>query len=126
MLTNDSIRARRMLKAAQDAVLFCQDYTVETLRSDRMRALAVIRCLEIIGDVATSVTPALKQANRSIPWRALAQMRKRLSQLYFSTDLAVVLETCQHELPAIIAELTKIIGVEESKTATGTEASEAA
>jgi uncharacterized protein with HEPN domain len=113
-----------MLKAAQDAVLFGDGYTPETLRSDRMRALAVIRCLEIIGDVAATVKPNSKVTYPKIPWRLLVHMRSRLTHLYFSTDLAVVLETCQHELPDIISELTAMIAAEETEV--GTEKSAAA
>jgi len=103
-----------MLKAAQDASSFCEGYTVESLRADRVRALAVIRCLEIVGDAAEKMTADFKSANQNIPWRVIAQMRKRLTQLYFSIDLSVILETTQQELPPVIADLTAAIQTEES------------
>ena len=117
MHTNDSIRARRILKAAQDATAFSQGFTVETLRADRLRALAVIRCLEIVGDTAEHITPAFREAHAKIPWRILVHMRHRLAQLYFSVDLALILETTQQELPSVIADLTAAIAEEEKEDA---------
>jgi len=115
-----------MLKAAQDAVSFCQGQTVGTLRADRTRALAAIRCLEIVCDAAEKMTPDFKKANQNIPWRIIAHMRKRMSQLYFSIDLSVILETTEHELPHLITDLTAAIVAEEKEDAAATEARESA
>jgi len=111
-----------MLKAAQDAASFCQGFTVESLRADRVRALAVIRCLEIVCDAAEKMTSDFKKTNQNIPWRIMAHMRKRLSQLYFSIDLSVILETTQQELPHLITALTAAIVAEEKDGASDSDA----
>jgi uncharacterized protein with HEPN domain len=61
---DDLIRIKHMLDAAEDACLFCDGQTVETLQTDRMRSLAVVRCFEIIGEAATRITPEFKATGR--------------------------------------------------------------
>jgi len=78
-----------------------------------MRSLALVRCLEIIGEAAATISPEFKASHPHIPWRIMANMRNRLIHAYFSVNLSIVLETSQQDLPPLIADLTAILDVEE-------------
>ena len=47
---------------------------------------AVERCLEIIGEAAKSVSPAVIEAHPEIPWSDMAKVRDRLSHHYHWVD----------------------------------------
>jgi len=101
----DEIRLQHMRDAAREAVAFAAGKTHTDMEGDRMRALALVRCLEIIGEAAGTVSPELKAALPHIPWREMTAMRNRLIHAYFSVDLNLVLDTAHSDLPPLIAAL---------------------
>jgi uncharacterized protein with HEPN domain len=96
-----------MLEAAEEAVQFVRGQTRQSLEKDRMRTLAVLRCIEIIGEAATRVSEETRAKASGIPWPDIIGMRHRLVHTYFDTDLDLVWETLQRDLPALIGDLKK-------------------
>jgi uncharacterized protein with HEPN domain len=45
-----------MLDASREAVEFGASYGPDDLRADRVRALALVRCIEIIGEAASRIS----------------------------------------------------------------------
>jgi uncharacterized protein with HEPN domain len=109
MTPEDGVRVRHMADAAREAVAFAQGQTLESVQGDRMRALAMTRLFEIIGEAATTMSAELKAAHTQIPWRVMAGMRNRLIHAYFDVDLAVVLNTAQMDLPLLIPTLDALL-----------------
>jgi uncharacterized protein with HEPN domain len=59
----DVIRIQHMLAAANDALQFSKGRSRKGLESDRILALAIIKCIEIIGEAASKVSnESLQQA----------------------------------------------------------------
>ena len=56
---NDA-RLRHMLDAAMDAVGFCSAKSRAALDEDRLLALALVKCIEIVGEAAAHVPAALR------------------------------------------------------------------
>ena len=105
----DSVRLLHIREAANEAIDFATEQTVEMLEQDRMRALALTRCLEIIGEAAVSVSTEYKTAHPEIPWKVMAAMRNRLIHAYFRVDLKIVLDTVQIDLPPLIVTLEALL-----------------
>jgi uncharacterized protein with HEPN domain len=61
MPPSDVVRLRHMLDAAREAVTFAAGRTAQDLKSDRILSLALVKCIEIIGEAATKV------ANETVP-----------------------------------------------------------
>lgn len=121
MSPEDEVRVRHIVDAAQEAVAFAQGQTRESLEADHMRALAITRLLEIMGEAATTMSAELKAARPEIPWRIMAATRNRLIHAYFNVDLQIVLNTAQSDLPPLILDLEALLRSElankpESKT----------
>ena len=74
-----------------------------------MRALAITRLLEIIGEAATTMSPELKATHPEIPWRIMAATRNRLIHAYFNVNLQIVLNTIQADLPPLITSLEALL-----------------
>ena len=99
-----------MLDAAWEARSFVEHATRSELDGDRRLLLALVKCIEIIGEAAARTSEETQQALPSIPWSDIVGMRNRLIHGYFDVDLDVVWATVQYELPPLIAELERILG----------------
>ena len=101
----DTIRLRHMLDAAREAVRYAAGHTRVDLDGDRMRALAIVKAIEIVGEAATKVSAATRAQLGSVAWPEIAAMRNRLIHAYFDVDLDIVWNTVEVDLPPLIAEL---------------------
>ncbi len=109
MPKRDSVRLRHMREAAAEAISYAAGRGVSDLEADRMRALALTRCIEIIGEAAASVSPEYKMAHPELPWKVMAAMRNRLIHAYFEVDLKILLDTAQQDLAPLVASLDGLL-----------------
>jgi len=112
MPPSDLVRLRHMLDAAREAVTFVSGKTAQDLKSDRILSLALVKCIEIIGEAATKVTNETRAAYPQIPWVDIVGMRHRLIHVYFDVDLERVCDTIAIDLPPLIENLEKLIKAE--------------
>ncbi len=70
-----------------------------------MLSMALTRCLEILGEAASKVTPATRAQLTNIPFSKVISMRNRLIHAYFEVDLDVVWTTVIEDLPPLLATL---------------------
>jgi len=84
--------------------------TAEDLGKDERTLLAVIRCLEVIGEAAKRVSPSLRTKHPEVPWRGMMGMRDKVIHGYFGVDAEVVWRTVREDFPLLretMAELVK-------------------
>lgn len=67
MQEKDKVRLRHMLDAAEEARAFAQGHSRSSLDTDRMLVLALLKCIEIIGEAAARISDESKAMNPSIP-----------------------------------------------------------
>lgn len=103
------VRLRHMLDAAQKAVEFCRGRTRDDLDQDEMRALALLRLLEIIGEAARQVPSEFRAQAPAIPWRDITGTRDRLIHAYAAVDMDIVWTIVTDRLPQLIHELEQLI-----------------
>ncbi len=111
----DSLRLRHMLDAAQEAIAFARGRSRGDLDTDRMFALALVKCVEIIGEAASGVSNEIQQQHTSLPWTDIIGMRHRLTHGYFSVDMDRVWDTVTVDLPALARELEGVLSSLEKK-----------
>lgn len=109
MLKDDTIRLRHMLDAAIEAEDFISDKNRSDLGNDRKLELALVKCVEIIGEAASSVSKECRDEFPQIPWIDIIGMRNRLIHAYFEINLDILWKTLTDDLPPLIFELKKII-----------------
>jgi uncharacterized protein with HEPN domain len=94
----DSIAAiEEYVAAGQDAFL-----------DQRMIQDAVIRNFEIIGEVASRLSGSVR-AKPEVPWAKIIAFRNRLIHGYWSVDLLLVWDVIIHDLPALRAEVIRLL-----------------
>lgn len=96
-----------MLLAARDAMEFLAGIDIDSFRQDRMRQLAVIKSIEVIGEAASRITQPCRETYPELPWTAIIAMRHRLVHGYFEVDVDRVYSTVREDLPGIIPILER-------------------
>ena len=109
MFKDDLTRVKHMLDSANEAISFISDKTRKDLEQNKMLVLSLVKCIEIIGEAANSITDDLKSKHKSIPWQDIIKMRHRLIHTYFDVDYDIVWKTVNDELPVLIKELKIIL-----------------
>ena len=109
MFTNDSVRLKHILDAANEAVALCQGRKRQDLDTDRMLNLSLVRLLEIMGEAAAGISDELKEAHLNVPWHQMTAMRNRLIHGYFDINLDVVWQTVNGDLPSLIQQINAIL-----------------
>ncbi len=115
---DDTTRLRHMLDHARRAVQLASGRPRADLDADELFGLAMTRLLEVIGEAAARVGRATRDQHPQIPWPSIAGMRNRLIHGYDQVDFNVLWDAVKYDLPALIAELEKILAGPPSGTET--------
>src|SRR4051794_4420727 len=105
MRKDDRIRLQHMLDAALEAMSFVSGRSRVDLGENRMLALSLVKCIEIVGEAASRVNEETRQQIPQIPWQDIVGMRNRLIHAYFDVDLDRVWDTVVGDLPTLAAQL---------------------
>lgn len=73
----DDILLLDILLAAREALDFLLEVPLEEFERDRMRQLAVIKSVEIIGEAANRTSETFRELHPELPWRDIIAMRHR-------------------------------------------------
>lgn len=109
MRPEDRARLVDILDSARDAVLDAGNRTGYELEEDRIRLLAIVRLLEVIGEAANGVSEQFRLEHPGLPWRQMIATRNRLIHGYRDVDPAVVVAIVQTNLPSVITVLEPIL-----------------
>ncbi len=74
-----------------------------------MLLFALVRAIEIVGEAASKVGEATREASTDIPWPLIVSMRNRLVHAYFNVDHEVVWKTATEELPQLLPRLRALV-----------------
>lgn len=109
MKPDDLTRLRHMLDASVEAVSFLGNIDADGLAENRLVCQAVVRSLEIVGEAASQISLAYRDAHMEVPWHMIIGMRNRIVHAYFDIDYEVVEKTIKQDLPPLIQQLKKLI-----------------
>jgi len=98
-----------MLDAARLAVSISSNRKPQDLETDIQFALALVKCLETVGEAAANVPAGLRQKHPEIPWKEIVAMRNRLIHGYFEIKYERVWHTTMVDVPRLISELERLI-----------------
>jgi uncharacterized protein with HEPN domain len=73
-----------MLDATCRALELAENKNVSSLQPEDETALALVRLLEILGEAASRVTPALRQRHPEVLWRDISDTRNRIIHEYWT------------------------------------------
>ena len=83
-------------------------HQADDLANDRRTFLAVVRCLEILGEAARQVPQGFKDKHDEIPWREISSLRNIIAHEYFGLDQEILWDVVQTQIPDLLDNLKKI------------------
>ena len=89
-----------------------EEYTKHITKSEFLNSKqiqdAVIRRIEIIGEVAKNIPNGTKRKNPNIPWRRIEGMRDILIHEYFGVDLELTWKVAKKDVSNLKRQMLKI------------------
>jgi uncharacterized protein with HEPN domain len=101
----DVVRLRDMLLWSRKAIFMLGGRSFDELLANEEKRLALVRCIEVIGEAGHDVSPAVKDALPQVPWPAMYGMRNRLIHDYGNTNYKVVHDVVTNDLPGLASIL---------------------
>jgi uncharacterized protein with HEPN domain len=103
MASPDAVRLRHMREATATALDMAAGHQRADLFTNTMLAMALTRCLEILGEAASKVSAETSTRFPAIPFAKIIAMRNRLIHAYFDVDLDIVWTTLTDDLPDLLS-----------------------
>jgi len=100
-----------MREATATALEMVAGYGRADLSTNNMLAMALTRCLEILGEAASKVSADTAVRLPAIPFSKIVAMRNRLIHAYFDINLDTVWATLTDDLPALLVELDQALAL---------------
>lgn len=94
-----------MEEAIKNALEFTKDLDWETFSSSKLVSSAVLRQLEVLGEVARLMPEEAKAIAPYLPWRQMAGLRNRVIHEYFDVSLSTVWQVVQKDLPGLLPKV---------------------
>ena len=109
MPSPDVVRLRHMQEAITLALKMASGRRRQDLTSDSMLAMALTRCLEVLGEAASKLSDEVRLPFPGIPFAKMISMRNRLIHAYFDVDLDIVWTTVSEDLPSLLPVLESVL-----------------
>jgi uncharacterized protein with HEPN domain len=104
---SDLLRLHDILAAVAEIEEFTSVSRGDFLKS-MLRRRAVEKDLEIIGESARQLSPAIKHRHSEVEWKMLETLRHRLVHEYFRSDPEELWRIATKDLPAVRERLRKV------------------
>ena len=98
-----------ILTAIENIQLYLKDITQDDFQQDKMRLHAVLYNFQIMGEAVRGVPQSVRDQNPDVSWRSIAGMRNILIHEYFRTDLELLWEIVQKQLPELQSQIQEIL-----------------
>jgi uncharacterized protein with HEPN domain len=98
-----------ILSAAGDAETFLVGLDLAAFRASKLHQAAVIRCLEVVGEAASRLSPACRNGITGVPWRLVIGMRNKLIHDYGGIAIDLVWQVAVEELPALAKAVRPLV-----------------
>jgi uncharacterized protein with HEPN domain len=102
-------RLHDMLTWGREALELLGTESLETFINDRRTYLAVLHCVQIVGEAGWSLSDDIKASMTEIPWPLIAGMRHRLVHDYGRIDPQRIYSVLQQGLPDILQVIESLL-----------------
>jgi len=101
MKLHDSVYLAHILDAINQIETYSANLSFEQFSQARLVQDGVIRQLEIIGEASHNLSDDFRDQYPELPWSQIISLRNRLIHAYFDTNLGIVWEIVQNDIPSL-------------------------
>ena len=91
---------------------YSQGRTKQHFFADEMLVDAVLRNLEVLGEAAKQIPPAVRERYPKLPWRRIAGLRDVLAHACFSLEEDTIWQIVPERIPALADQLDQVVEAE--------------
>ncbi len=100
---------RDMLECAQKVCRYTGGVSFGGFRDDELLRDAVLRNLEILGEVARVLPDEVKLRYPEVDWRGIVGLRTLLAHIYFAVELETIWQLIEEKVPELSEQLSQIL-----------------
>jgi uncharacterized protein with HEPN domain len=105
----DASKLRDIVTWARKAIFILGSKTHDEFMANEEKRLALVRCIEVVGESGHQVSDTVKSALPTVPWPAMWGMRNRLIHDYGNTNYPVVFDVVRNDLPGLAATIAQYL-----------------
>jgi uncharacterized protein with HEPN domain len=98
-----------MLASIEHIEAYTAGIDFEQFEAAQQTQHAVLFNLQVIGEAAGKLAPALRETYPSLPWTQMIGMRNVIVHGYFSINLTIIWKTITEELPVLKTQLAALL-----------------
>jgi uncharacterized protein with HEPN domain len=107
-MRNDSERLQDIIWAI-DSIRKYSSIGFDAYAGDELVQVWIVHHIQIIGEAAACLSPALREQYPHVPWPDIVAMRNMLVHQYFGIDLQEVWDTVTCDLPSLRTHVDTIL-----------------
>src|SRR4051794_21425765 len=100
----DAAYVSDMLGFAHEVVTYASGHSEESYLTTPVVRRAIERCIQLIGEAASSLTTGFQQAHPEVPWRLIIDQRHVLVHAYAVIDDRRIWSRAAVEVPALVTQ----------------------
>ncbi len=108
MARDDAVYVGHLLDTARKVVEKVERRSRADFDADENLRLALAYLIQIIGEAASRVSSAFREAHAEVPWSEIIGMRHKIVHDYLGVDYDVVWEVVTADLPVLAGTLERI------------------
>ena len=98
-----------MIEFGEKVLSFAEGMDQSTFAADARTYDATLHNLALIGEAATHIPNAVRDAHSEVPWRKIIGARNRIIHGYLGIDDELVWDIIQEDIPALLPALRRIV-----------------
>ena len=106
---NWSLFLQDMQLCCSKVLRYSQGPTRQQFIADEMLVDAVLRNLEVLGEAAKQIPPAVRERHPQLPWRRIAGLRDVLAHAYFGLEEDTIWQIVSESIPALADQLDQVV-----------------
>lgn len=106
---NLTIYLTDMVGACEKILRYCENRTITEFIDDTLLFDAVVRNLTVLGEAAGHLDRSWIARYPDVPWTEITGIRHRIVHDYGDVDPAIVWDTVQEDVPALLRQLKQIL-----------------
>jgi uncharacterized protein with HEPN domain len=109
MAPDDRLTLGQMLDTVRRIRAVVRGQKRKTFEADDVRQLALLHLIQMLGEAASRVSAAFREAHPELPWGQMVGMRNRIVHGYDHVDPDVVWRVATDDVEPVLAALERLV-----------------
>ena len=114
MLRNYMFYLEDIRESCEKIIRFTQNVNFDEFVANEEKLYAIVHLLQIIGEAARSIPPAVRKTKPTLEWNEMIRLRNIVVHEYFHLDEKIIWNVIKEKIPAILGHIQSALSEGES------------